>query len=84
MRRSVIVLGLVVALLAVGGILLRPRGGPDRTAAAPAEAGAADAASTVDVVARSIDAARKRLDRVPGDWTTWAQLGVACVEQARA
>jgi tetratricopeptide (TPR) repeat protein len=83
MRRLVIVLGLVVALLAVGGILLRPRGGPDRTAAAPAEAGAADAASTVDVVARSIDAARKRLERVPGDWTTWAQLGVAYVEQAR-
>jgi tetratricopeptide (TPR) repeat protein len=81
MRRLVIVVGLAVALLAVGAVLLRPKGGPAQPAR-PAE-GTVDVASTVDGVARSIEAARKRLDRVPGDWTTWAELGVAYVEQAR-
>jgi tetratricopeptide (TPR) repeat protein len=80
MRRLVIVMGLAVALLAVGAVLLRPKGGPAQPSTT---AGAVDAASAVDGVARSIEAARKRLERVPGDWTTWAELGVAYVEQAR-
>jgi tetratricopeptide (TPR) repeat protein len=80
MRRLVIILGLAVALLAVGAVALRPKDGPARPAT---EAGAADAGSTVDEVSRSIAAARKRLERVPGDWTTWAELGVAYVQQAR-
>lgn len=83
MRRIAVVLGLVVALLAIGGVVLRPRGGPARTPSAVTEAGAADASAGVDEVSRSIAAARARLDRVPGDWTTWAQLGVAYVQQAR-
>lgn len=30
-----------------------------------------------------IEQAQQRLEKVPGDWTTWATLGVAYVEQAR-
>src|SRR5689334_1961649 len=58
MRRLLIIVGLAVALLAVGGVALRPRSGPAGAGPRPAavEAGAADAASTVDGVARSIDA----------------------------
>jgi len=82
MRRLLIIVGLAVALLAVGGVVLRPRGDAGSRPAA-VEAGAADASSTVDGVARAIDTARKRLERVPGDWTTWAELGAAYVQQAR-
>jgi tetratricopeptide (TPR) repeat protein len=82
MRRLAIVLGLAVALLAVGAVALRPRGAPD-PASADAGGSAASTPSTVDELARSIAAARARLVRVPGDWTTWAALGVAYVEQAR-
>jgi tetratricopeptide (TPR) repeat protein len=81
MRRLLMVLGLAVALLAVGAVVLRPHDGPARPAAT--EVGAADAGSTVDEVSRSIAAARNRLERVPGDWTTWAELGMAYVQQAR-
>jgi len=81
MRRLLIILGLAVALLAIGAVALRPRGGPARPAST--EVGAADAGSTVDEVSRSIAAARNRLERVPGDWTTWAELGMAYVQQAR-
>lgn len=79
MRRVLVIAGLVVALLAVGGIALRP--------SKPPAVGGAEAAttpvSTVDEIARSIDAARARLDRLPGDWITWANLGLAYVQQAR-
>lgn len=77
MRRVVLIVGLVVALLAVGGIALRP--------SRPAAVSGAPSApvSTVDEVARSIGAARARVDRLPGDWVTWAGLGLAYVQQAR-
>lgn len=78
MRRVLVIVGLVAALLAVGGIALRP--------SRPASVGGEPAStpvSTVDEIARSIEAARARLDRLPGDWTTWANLGLAYVQQAR-
>jgi tetratricopeptide (TPR) repeat protein len=78
MRRVLFIVGLVVALLAVGGIALRP--------SKPAAVGGAPATtpvSTVDEIARSIEAARVRLDRLPADWITWANLGLAYVQQAR-
>ena len=37
----------------------------------------------VDPLTASIATAQQRLDAVPGDWVTWAQLGSAYVEQAR-
>ena len=78
MRRVVLIVGLVVALLAIGGVALRPSG--------PAADGTGQAStpmSTVDEIARSIEMARARLDRLPNDWTTWANLGLAYVQQAR-
>lgn len=36
-----------------------------------------------DPLTASIEAAQQRLEDVPGDYTTWAQLGSAYVEQAR-
>jgi tetratricopeptide (TPR) repeat protein len=77
MRRIAVVVGLVVALLAIGAVVLRPRGGPPPSAAATVPS------PRVDEVSRAIDAARVRLERVPGDWMTWAELGVAYVQQAR-
>ncbi|GAA0913651.1 tetratricopeptide repeat protein [Virgisporangium aurantiacum] len=78
MRRVVLIVGLVVALLAIGGIALRP--------SRPAAVGTGQAStpvSTVDEIARSIEVARARLDRLPNDWITWANLGLAYVQQAR-
>jgi tetratricopeptide (TPR) repeat protein len=77
MRKVLVIVGLVVALLAVGGIALRPSGPASVPAAGPATV------STVDEIARSIEAARARLDRLPKDWVTWASLGLAYVQQAR-
>lgn len=36
-----------------------------------------------DPLAGSIERAQQRLTRLPGDWVTWASLGVSYVEQAR-
>ncbi len=44
---------------------------------------AAEQAAAVDPLTASIAAAQVRLQQVPGDYTTWAQLGSAYVEQAR-
>jgi tetratricopeptide (TPR) repeat protein len=48
-----------------------------------APAAAPEATATQDPLAASIRAVQQRLERVPGDYPTWAQLGVAYVEQAR-
>ena len=53
-------------------------GRQDSAAAQPAEQVAA-----ADPLTAAIDAAQLRLTTVPGDWSTWAQLGSAYVEQAR-
>ncbi|GHJ47367.1 hypothetical protein Cs7R123_47090 [Catellatospora sp. TT07R-123] len=59
-------------MLASGGLLLTPAPGqPARLT---------PAAVTADPVAR----ARERLTRLPGDWRTWAQLGMAYLEQGRS
>ncbi|CAA9262637.1 MAG: hypothetical protein AVDCRST_MAG52-2682 [uncultured Blastococcus sp.] len=43
----------------------------------------ATAAAQIDPLTASIEAAQQRLQEVPGDYATWAQLGSAYVEQAR-
>ena len=50
-----------------------------RAAATPVVA----VAPEVDPQTAAIEAAQQRLAEVPGDWTTWAQLGALYVEQAR-
>jgi tetratricopeptide (TPR) repeat protein len=66
---AVSVLG--VALVVAAGALLAPWG--ER---APASQGAA---RNTDPIA----AAQSRLQRLPNDWTTWAELGMAYVQRAR-
>lgn len=49
-------------------------------AARPGAAAPVDRAGSLDAAIRS---AQARLERLPGDWSTWAQLGSAYVQQAR-
>jgi tetratricopeptide (TPR) repeat protein len=65
-----------VALVIVGGVVGRRDPGPT---AAPAT----EPVSTVDRLEQSITRAQDRLRRVPGDWRTWASLGMAYLERAR-
>ncbi|WP_305785702.1 tetratricopeptide repeat protein [Symbioplanes lichenis] len=81
MRRSLrIVVTVTVAagtMLAVGGVVGL------RDAATPERAGAFAAPASGDPLAATIARAQDRLRRLPGDYRTWAELGVAYVEQAR-
>jgi tetratricopeptide (TPR) repeat protein len=86
------VLALAAAAVLAGAALLTPSR-MDRSAAdgtrygSPAllSAGRADGvpAGSPAALAVSIAAAQHRLARLPGDWATWAELGVAYVQQAR-
>lgn len=74
MRRVVMTIAvwvLGVALVVAAGALLAPRG--DR---APASQ---EAARDTDAIA----AAQRRVQRLPNDWNTWAELGLAYVQRAR-
>jgi tetratricopeptide (TPR) repeat protein len=74
MRRVLMVIAvsvLGVALVVTAGALLAPGG--DRSPASQ------EAARDTDPIA----AAQRRLQRLPDDWTTWAQLGLAYVQRAR-
>jgi tetratricopeptide (TPR) repeat protein len=75
-------LALVVVLGGTGIVLARDRsGGPASPAGAqPAKLGRL---GTGHDVAGAVARAQQRLAQVPGDWTTWAELGVAYVQQAR-
>ncbi len=75
---SAIVAGLLLLVLTVGGLYNLF-----------ADDGTGQAASTeqtqaqVDPLTAAIEAAQARLERLPGDYATWSQLGSAYVEQAR-
>lgn len=75
---SAVVAGLALVLLTAGGVynLLADDG--------TAQVAASDQPTVqVDPLAEAITAAQQRLERLPGDYTTWAELGSAYVEQAR-
>lgn len=74
-----------VAALAAGGLLLVASVAGFTAAASDDEAAvvAEQTVTTADPLTEAITAAQQRLARVPGDYTTWAQLGSAYVEQAR-
>jgi tetratricopeptide (TPR) repeat protein len=74
---SVAVVGIAVALVLVGGVVGRA------PATSPLAGQAAEPATTVDRLEQSITRAQDRLRRVPGDWRTWAALGMAYLERAR-
>ena len=63
---------MAVALVVVGGV---SSGGTTQPAPAPAAETRAETSP--------VDALRARLEAVPGDWTAWAALGSAYVEQSR-
>jgi tetratricopeptide (TPR) repeat protein len=69
--------GVLLLLAAVAGFSVSS---PDRSGgAAPEDA----ARSPADPLTAAISKAQRRLSDVPGDYTTWAALGSAYVEQAR-
>ncbi|WP_203899275.1 tetratricopeptide repeat protein [Virgisporangium aliadipatigenens] len=72
-----VVVALAVALLAVGGVALLPRGTDPGPASAPV------AVAPRDQVAAAIKTLVERVERLPGNWTAWAELGAAYIEQAR-
>jgi tetratricopeptide (TPR) repeat protein len=86
------VLALAAAAVLAGAALLTPSG-PDRSAGTGTRYGSPGLLSTGRLdgvpagspaaVATGIATAQRRLARLPGDWATWAELGVAYVQQAR-
>src|SRR6185436_12617525 len=82
MRPSTVRIGVIAAIIAaglvlVGGVVGR---GPRQT---PASAQAEVPATSADRLEQSITRAQDRLREVPGDWRTWASLGLAYLERAR-
>lgn len=82
---------LAAALLTVAGFALT--GGSDRQVAQqqPADSrtgtlsgqSVGQAAASANSLDTAITKAQQRLQRVPGDWSTWGQLGLAYVQQAK-
>ena len=71
--------GLSVVLLGAGGVIGRPAASPAPVAATPP----APPAPRVPALEAAIARDQQRLKAVPGDYTTWAALGTAYLEQAR-
>ncbi|WP_052091438.1 tetratricopeptide repeat protein [Modestobacter caceresii] len=79
---SAVVVGCLFLLMSVAGFYtVWVDRGTGRDAALSGPPTAAPAAA--DPLTVAIEAAQQRLERVPGDHDTWAQLGSAYVEQAR-
>jgi tetratricopeptide (TPR) repeat protein len=76
-RNLAIVAAVAALMLGVGGVL------GARDDKAPTAAGEAGAGPRVDRLTATITRAQERLARLPGDYDTWAVLGVAYVERAR-
>ncbi len=76
---SAVVAGGVFLLVSAAGLYTAA---VDRDATTTSQPSVAPVAP-VDPLTAAIEAAQQRLDVVPGDYTTWAQLGSAYVEQAR-
>jgi tetratricopeptide (TPR) repeat protein len=72
--RWAIVVPVAVALTVAGGVLVPPP--------APPPASPTPVAVT-DPLVRQIERAQQRLRDLPGDWQTWASLGISLVERAR-
>ncbi|QKW10470.1 tetratricopeptide repeat protein [Streptomyces sp. NA04227] len=77
LRNAAVALALGVALFATGAVLLSPddsSGGGRATSAGGSTAAARG----------SVAALRERVSQVPGDWSGWAGLGMAYVQEARS
>ena len=71
-----LILVAVAAATVLGGII-----GPAPTS--PASPADHPPQAAVDLLERRIAEAQQRLRRVPGDWSAWAELGLAYLEHAR-
>jgi tetratricopeptide (TPR) repeat protein len=79
LRRIALAGTAALVMLVAGGVAGAVSGdGPPRHRGSPA-----GPAGRVDPLVGVIDRAQERLRVVPGDWTTWAALGVAYLERAR-
>ncbi len=74
---SAVIVGGVFLLVSVSGFYTASVDGQNATQQQAA------ATAPVDPVTGAIEAAQQRLEKVPGDYVTWAALGAAYVEQAR-
>jgi len=75
--RWTVVVPVAVVLTVAGGVLGTPSAPPSSSSEAMTVMAAADP------LAQRIERAQQRLRDLPGDWQTWAALGVALVERAR-
>jgi len=78
--RTAVVAVTALALLATGGLL----GVPHRPPAATSSTVDGTVAAGPDLAGAAIARAQQRLRLLPGDYVTWAQLGSAYLERARA
>ncbi|MDQ4038392.1 MAG: tetratricopeptide repeat protein [Actinomycetota bacterium] len=75
---SAVVAGVLLLLVTAGGVYnLLADDGTSRTAFDE------QPVQQVDPLTQAIEAAQQRLENLPGDYSTWAELGSAYVEQAR-
>jgi tetratricopeptide (TPR) repeat protein len=85
--RVVAVAGLAVAMFGLGAVGIALRGGPPKPAAAPANPrpAAADAAPVVasGSLPELIAGLQARLRSIPRDWRSFAELGLAYVQEGR-
>jgi tetratricopeptide (TPR) repeat protein len=77
---SAVVAGVVLAAVTTTTIIT----GADSAPVGPRPGAAAAAAAPVDQLTSTITKAQQVLQTKPGDWKTWAVLGSAYVQQARA
>jgi tetratricopeptide (TPR) repeat protein len=82
MRRRLVSIALAVTVALAAGVTLVLVGGVLGRTARPAT-DAETATSTVDLLDQGIARSQERLRRLPGDWETWASLGMAYLERAR-
>jgi tetratricopeptide (TPR) repeat protein len=78
MKRSVLVIVVALAVLVGGAIVGRPRSVPQQRASIDVAT-----ASPEDLLRQHVASIQERLRRIPADWTAWAALGMAYLEQAR-
>jgi len=78
LRAVVVTLSAAAALVLVGGALGRSSGRSETTPPQLTEQ-----TTAVDRLEQTIGRAQERLRRVPGDWQTWAALGMAYLERSR-
>jgi tetratricopeptide (TPR) repeat protein len=74
-KRVILIAATALAVLVAGGIVGRPQGTPGSPIT--------EQAAPADLLQQRISSTQEHLRRVPGDWSAWAGLGMAYLEQSR-